>query len=747
MTEYTVVGKRIPRVDAFSKVTGEAIYSGDVLLPNMLHGKILRCPYPHAKILRLDISKAKVLPGVKAVITADDVPGYKHKSALLLDELPRLAGDRVVYAEQPVAVVAATSVKIAEEALKLIKVEYEVLTPVLDVMESLNPETPVIHEDLYTNLKSFQKPQADMKPSNIAYRFSVNRGDVEAAYQEADVVVENTFYTVPIHHGYIEPFAAVADVDSSGNITLWTQSQGEFLAREMIADWLALPQEKLNLKPVEIGGAFGGKTWLPVAPLCALLAIKTGQPVRMELTRDEVLKDCRPAPGATITLKMAAKKDGQITAVTGKFIYDSGAFPEMSNTMFVSVSAFGQYKLSNLKVEAMDVITNKVPSTFYRAPAMSQAHFAIESSIDMIAEKLDIDPLQLRIRNASEEGDKLLIGEPLSRVGFKETLQRMADYLNRKEKPEGKNRGRGIACGFWGGGVAATSATVKVNSDGSVTLITGVTDISGSRTTVAQIAAEEFCVPMEKVMVVVADTNSAPYTNTSVGSSTVYSLGMAVYRACQDAKAQLTVLAADKLGVTQAEIEFVKGNFQQIGNPEKQVSLANLAAGTIGFRGTGPVLGRGVMGRLPSAPTLSVHAADVEVDTETGKVKIISYAVAQDVGKAINPMSIEGQMHGAVTQGIGWALMEGYFFENGILQNTTLLDYRMPTATDVPMFETIIVEVPSTTGVYGLRHAGEPPMIPALSAIANAVHQATGVRFTRVPMNPETVLKGIKTQV
>jgi len=746
MADFSVVGKRLPRVDAFGKVTGGAIFSGDVILPNMLHGKILRCPYPHARIKKLDVTKARALEGVKAVITADDVPGYQHKNMLLLLELPRLAKDKVVYAEQPVAVVAATSVRIAEAALKLIEVEYEELPAVLDVKDSLRPETPPIHTDLYTNVITLAKPQPGMQPSNIAYRYNVNKGDVEAAYKEADVIVENTFHTLPIHHGYIEPLAAVADVDTSGKVTVWAQTQGMFLAQEMLADWLALPKDKIKFVPVEIGGAFGGKTWLPLAPVVALLALKTGCPVRIELSRDEVLKECRPAPGSTITIKMAAKKDGQITASTATFIYDAGAFPEMSNTMFISINAFGQYKIPNLKIESMDVITNKVPGTFYRSPAMPQAHFAIESSIDMIAHALGLDPLQIRIQNVSQEGDKLLSGEVLARVGFKETLQRMADYLNQKGELEGKHRGRGVACGFWHGGSGGYGAYVQLNADGTINFISGVTDISGARTSVAQIVAEEMQVPLDKVKVVVADTDSAPWAHVSVGSATVYSFSMAAYRACQDAKAQLIPLAASKLKIAPADVEYVGGIFKSKSDPQKQASLADVAAGTVGFRGTGPLLGRGTTSPLPPAPTLSVHAADVEVDAETGKVRVISYAVAQDVGKAINPMSIEGQQQGAATQGIGWALMEGYIYEKGILQNTTFLDYRLPTATDVPMIDTMIVEVPSPSGVYGLRHAGEPPMIPALAAIANAVHRATGVRFTETPMNPEAVFKGIKTK-
>jgi len=746
MAKYSVVGKRIPRIDALSKVTGTAVYSGDITLPGMLHGKVHRSPHAHAIIRRLDVTKAQALEGVMAVITASDVPGYKIRSPLLLAEMPHLAQDKVVYAAQPVAVVAATSVEIAEKAVGLIEVEYEELPPVLDVLESMKPETPPIYPNLYTNFIARPPSDKDSKPSNIAYHISINRGDLEAGFREADLILENTFRTQTVHHGYLEPFAAVASVDIGGKVTIWTQSQGVFIARQMIAEFLGLLPNRVNLVPVEIGGAFGGKSYLPLAPLCALLAMKTGRPVRMEMSRDEVLRDGRPAPGSVTTIKMGVTKKGYITAASASFIYDAGAFPEMSHTMFVRGNTFSQYKIPNIKIEAFDVLTNTVPVTFYRAPSTPQSHFAIESQMDLVSRALGMDPLQLRIQNTTAEGDITPSGEILPRVGFKETLERMAEYLKQKGSLQGKNRGRGVASGFWHGAAGSWGAYVQVNTDGSVTLVIGVTDVSGSRTSIAQIVAEEFGIPMEAVSLVVGDTDTAPWASPSVGSQTIYSLSHAVYRACQDAKDQLRHMAALRLGVEASEIEFAKGLATVKGDTEKSVSLGSLARYSVSFRGPGPIVGRGSIGGLPPAPSVAVHAVDVEVDKETGKVKVLSYAVAQDVGLAINPLSIEGQIQGAVTQGIGWALMEGYQFDRGKVQNTTLLDYRMPTATDVPMIDTLLVEVGSSTGIYGLRHVGEPPMVATLAAIANAIHSATGVRLKTLPMTPEAILKSIKKQ-
>jgi xanthine dehydrogenase molybdenum-binding subunit len=744
MSKYSVVGQRLPRVDAFGKVTGEALFSGDIHLPHMLHGQVLRSPYPHALIRKLDVKKSLRLEGVMAVITAADVPGYKKRNELAFSELPHLAKDKVYYAGQPVAAVAAVSLEIAEKALDLIKVEYEVLPPILNPLEALEPTSPLIHQDLYTNVLTNHQPGKNDRPSNIAYHMKVIKGDVEAGFKEADYILENTYRTQKVHHGFIEPFAAVAAVDVNGKVTVWTQGQGLFIARQMIAQFLNLSRNRVKVVPVEIGGAFGGKTYQPLAPLCALLSMKSGRPVRMEMTREEVLTDSRPAPESIITVKMGVTNQGLITAAFVQLTYDAGAFPEMSHGMFVGGNVFGQYKIPNVYLDTKDVLTNKVPSAYYRAPGIPQAHFAIESHLDIMARNLGLDPLQIRIQNVAEAGDIQPNGEVLPQVGFKETLERMGEYLKEKGNWTGKNRGRGIACGFWHGGIGSFGAYIQVNNNGSVNLVLGITDISGSRTSIAQIVAEELGLPIDKVMVVIGDTETAPWATMSVGSLTVYSLSTAVYRACQDVKAQMGSLAAKRLGVDPAQIEFFGGLFQVKGNAEKSISFTELARSTAVFFGKGPVLGRGALDGLPPAPTLSVHAADVEVDDETGKVRIKDYVAAQDVGLAINPLSIEGQIQGAVVQGIGWALMENYIFEKGVLQNTTFLDYRMPTATDLPMIEVLIVEVGSSRGVYGLKHVGETPMIPVLAAVANAIHSATGVRFKELPLTPEAVLKGLK---
>jgi xanthine dehydrogenase molybdenum-binding subunit len=744
MPEFSVIGKRIPRIDSLSKVTGKAVYSADICLPGMLYGKILRSPHAHALIKRLDISKALAFEGVKAIITADDVPGYKKINSLLMEEIPHLAQRKVVYVDQPVAAVAATSLSIAEKALELIDVKYEVLPPVFDVLESMKPSAPLIHSDLYTNHIVNPAPTPDEKPSNIAYQLVINKGDLESGFRKADYILEDTFITDVVHQGYIESITSLASVDVDGKINVWTQSQGIFAARQRLADFLDLPVTRIKVHQVEIGGAFGGKNYLPVAPICALLSIKTGKPVRMELTRDEMMKDGRPTPGTVINVKMGVSKDGMITAAYGSFIFDAGAYPEMSHSFFTTHNVFSQYRIPNVRIESADVLTNKVPVAFYRSPGITQTHFATESIVDLMAQKIGMDPIQFRIRNVTSEGDTIPNGERLPKVGFKDTLEKMDEYLKNRGPVTGKNKGRGVACGYWHGTSGSFGVYLHVNADGSVNLVTGVTDISGARTTFAQIVAEELCLPIEKVNVITGDTETGPWATMSVGSMVLYSVATAAVKACQDIKEQMKLRAAGKLSIDASQIEFSKGIFQVRGNPSKLISFDVLAESTGSFRGAGPIVGKGTTGVFPDSPTLNVHAVDLEVDNETGKVKILSYAVSQDVGRAINPLIVEGQIQGGAVQGIGWALMEGYVFENGAMLNSSLLDYRLPTAVDVPQIDILLVEVPSAAGTYGIRHAGEPPNIPAPAAIASAIQNATGVRIKELPMTPEIILQSIK---
>jgi xanthine dehydrogenase molybdenum-binding subunit len=744
MPEYSMLGKRIPRVDALAKVTGSALYSADISAPNMLYGKVLWSPHAHAEIRRLDVKKALALDGVKGVITAADVPGRKNGEENLHLMTSCLAGNKVIFAGQPVAAVAAINPEVAEEALSLIEVDYEEFIPADDVLEAMKPGAPLVHPDTHTvGLKS-----QDDTPSNIFWYMKNNLGDLQAGFKEADVVFENTFRTQTVHHTYIEPRAAMVRVDPDGKVTVWSDNQGIFELREVMAEFLELPLNRIKVIPVEIGGAFGGKSHQVLPPLCALLSKKTGRPVKIVTTREEVFKTNRPAPASVITVKMGANKDGLITAASINLIYDYGALvghdgmPEIPRAVF---NLFIPYRIPNTCIECHSVYTHKTPSGPYRAPAATQAAFAVESQVDLLARDLGMDPLEFRLKNVAVEGDPMPDGKPFPKVGFKETLERMQQYLKERGPVEGENRGRGVACGYWATGAGPAAAHVNLNADGTVILTVGSVDVSGTRTSLAQVVAEEFGIPFENVTVVTGDSETAPFSVLSAGSMITSSLVPPVSRACRDVKEQLCGVGASNLGVKTSDVEFVDGCVRAKGARDKSISLEDLAKliGAFGPHGVNPIIGRGASKGPPRCPVLAVGAADIEVDRETGKVKVLSYAAAQDIGLAINPTMVEGQIQGAVVQGIGWALTENHVTHKAVMQNATLLDYRIPTAADVPFVKTMLVEVDSENPPFGIRGVGEPPLVPTPAVMANAVHSATGVRLKELPMDPEAIVRAL----
>jgi CO/xanthine dehydrogenase Mo-binding subunit len=709
----------------------------------MLYGKVLWSPYAHARIRRLNIGKALALEGVMAVITAADVPGQNSEEEHPNPMTCCLAREKVIFAGQPVAAVAAINPHIAEEALGLIEVDYQELPSVIDVLEAMNPNAPLVHPNTYTQ----SLPAKDIKPSNIFWYMKNNRGDVEAGFEKADIVLENTFRTQTVNHGYLEPRAAVVSVDPEGKVTVWSDNQGIFELRELLAEFMNLPLNSVKVIPVEIGGAFGGKSHQVVSPLCALLSQKTGRPVKIVMTREEVFETQRPVPASVITIKMGATKDGRLTAASATMIYDYGALYGVGGMEIVPFGSFSgpnPYRIPNLKIESYSVYTNKTPSGPYRAPTAAQAAFAVESQMDLLARALGMDPLEFRLENAAEEGDTMVTGTRFPKIGFKEALETMRKYLAPRGNLEAENRGRGVACGFWAPASGAAGANINVNADGTVALVVGSVDISGTRTTLAQIVAEELGIPFENVSVVTGDTETAPFSVFSVGSMITRSLAPPICQACQDVKDQLCRKAAQQLKVKRKDVEFAYGRVQVKRKPGKYVSIADLARGIAHFPGESPITGRGSSQGLQQSPVFTVEAADVEVDQETGKVKVLSYVAAQDVGLAINPTLVEGQIQGAVAQGIGWALSENCIFHKGVMQNGTLLDYRMPTAADVPFVDTLLVEVSFDASPFGIRGVGEPPIVPSLATIANAIHSATGVRFKELPMTPEAILNGIK---
>lgn len=746
--KFKVIGTRPIRHDGVDKVTGRARYGADVSLPGMLHGKVLRSPHAHARIKSIDASAALALPGVKAVVTSADFP--KLKSGVVpMGELPMnplymsmnlLAHDKVLYDGHAVAAVAATSPHIAEEALKLIKVEYEVLPHVQNVVAAMKDDAPILIPELRTS----GAPEKSDKPTNIASQIRFARGDLEAGFKAADVVVEREFDTSMVHQGYIEPHNAVAQYNPDGQTTIWTSTQGAFTARDQCALVLDIPASSIKVVPAEIGGGFGGKIGIYLEPLALLLSKKTGRPVKLVMSRGEVLRATGPTSGSHIRVKMGANKAGKITAAQVWMAYEAGAFPG-APVGAGCMTLLAPYDLENLQIDGFDVLVNKPKTAAYRAPGATNAAMGAETVIDELADKLGIDPLEFRRINGAKEGTAQPAGPKFLRIGYLETLEAIKNsdhYKSPLPKVAGKAVGRGVASGFWFNAGFQSSATVSINSDGTANVVTGSTDIGGTRASCAMIAAEVLGLKAEQVHPVVADTESIGHTDMTGGSRVTFATGYAVYEAAQDVVNQLKQRAATLWKVKPEDVVFQDGVVSCTTNGQESMNLKELAAKLP--RAGGPVQGRASVNPRGVGPAFATHVVDIAVDTETGKVDILRYTAAQDVGKAIHPSYVEGQIQGAVTQGIGWALNEEYYYdEKGTLRNAGFLDYRMPTTLDVPMIETILVEVPNPGHPVGVRGVGEVPIVPPPAAIANALYRAVGVRMTELPMSPAKVCKAI----
>ena len=745
--ERKYVGKRVDKVDALERVTGKAVYGADLFVPGMLHAKVLRSPHPHARIVSIDTSKAEAVEGVKAVITAADLPApndtavsFGGELAISLPDLQKLtiAHEKVLFDGHAVAAVAATTIDAAERATSLIDVEYELLPPVESGVDALKEDAALLHDNLFTTTLG-EKPE---KPSNLAMYLEDGRGDIDQAWAESDFIVEQSYDTLMVHQGYLEPQACVCQADQDGTVNVWTSNQGIFNVQRQLSALLNLPQDKVIVTPLELGGGFGGKIYTILEPLAIILSQKSDRPVKMVMDRSEVFRATGPGSPTHINVKVGAKKDGHLTGCYAKLIYDAGAFPG-SPIAGASTVSFGPYKVDNLKIEGYDVVTNKPRVQAYRAPGGTPIGFGIETAIDELATKIGMDPLVFRKVNAVDEGDQMTNNRPFNRIGLNEVLDQISSHPSWTKPLEGPNRGRGVAVGFWLGATLTSSCEVFVHPDGTVTLVSGQVDVTGIRTTMGQMAAEELQVPIEDVMVRVLDTGSAPYTDLSAGSRSTRTQSVAIQNACISAIEQMKALAADQLQCEASEVEYADKRFWVKSDPERAVGWFDAARVSI-RRGEGPVCGKGTVTRMQNAPEFAAHVADVEVDPDTGKVKILNYTCFQDVGFAINPTQVEGQIQGGATQGIGWAVYEYYHYEKGVLRNPSLLDYRMPTALDLPMLDTVLIEVPASDGPYGARGVGEVPIVPPPGAIANAIYRAVGVRMNQLPMTPEAVFWAIK---
>ena len=734
-----IVGTSPVKHDGIDKVTGRAKFGADLYLPGMLVGKILRSPHPHARIKSIDISAAEKLPGVKAVVTRADFPEIKAGTPDGDMTRNAMAREKALYDGHPVAAVAATSESIAKAALKLIKVEYEILPHVIDPVEAMKPTAPILHEHVRT-----KGVKGADQPTNVIERLDLAMGDADAGFKEADVIVEHEYDTKPMHQGYIEPQGCVATCTEDGQIELWCCTQAPWVFRDRLSNILKIEAAKIRVQQSEMGGGFGGKTGFYGEPVAILLARKAKRPVKIALTRNEVFRATGPVSGTKSRIKMGAKKDGTITAAEAELAFQTGAF---TGSMFINApqAMFTRYNLKNVKTVSYEVVSNRPKVNSFRAPCVPQVVFGVEGVIDELARKIGMDPIDFRLKNAATEGYKTIYGETFGPIGFVETLK-AAKACDHYTSPVPPGQGRGVAAGFWFNRGGETTGTLNIAIDGSVTLILGTSDVAGSRISISMMAAEELGIPVDKVRAIMADTHSLGFNRVTAGSRTTFSTGMVIVDSARKAIAELCKRAAGLWGVPDDAVTFEDGYCKPAGanvGTFEPLSIAQIAAKTMATHGA--IAGHSEMNVTGAGPGFGLHIVDVEVDQETGRADIKRYTVVEDAGKAIHPLQVEGQYQGGAVQGIGWALNEEYYYgEDGRLQNPSFLDYRMPVASDVPMIGTEIVEVPNPRHPYGLRGVGEVPVVPTMAAIANAIGQCIGVRPSSLPMSPPKLLKLIE---
>jgi CO/xanthine dehydrogenase Mo-binding subunit len=753
MTTFSSIGRSLRRVEGGEKVAGLTRFAGDVSVPGMLHARLVLSPHAHARIRAIDDKEAARLAGVVRVFGGRDLP-LPSRDPLDRNRCP-LAVDRALFTGHPVAVVVAESEAVAEDAAALVRVEYEELPAAIDALQAMNSGAPLVRapgeggggeatlgmHGAAGGAQSLEEPTAP----NVVSTVHFTRGNVTQGFAEADVVIEQSYRTPMVHQGYLEPRAAVASVDALGRLTVWTSTQALFFTRSEVAQALGLPEHRVRVVAMPLGGGFGGKFVL-LEPLAAALALALKRPVSLVLTRTDEFLATTPAPPSVFELKTGVRRDGALTALSARVVFDAGAYAGAP----VSIACLllgGYYRVPHLDLRGYEVLTHKPGNGAYRAPGAVQATFAMESQMDEMAAAIAMDPLELRLRNAVEEGDPMPNGRPWPRIGLRQCLEAIKaerDRRLRAARPSSTGpvrRAIGIAVGGWMGGIEPASAVCRLDPDGTLTVVVGTVDMSGTNTALAQIGAEAFGLPVEDIQVMNADTEAAPFAGSSGGSKITYTVGAAVERAARDARRQLFAIAANQLEAAVEDLELVDRTVRVRGVPDRSIAVAEIAKSSMQFGAKyEPVFGRGSTATITRAPAFAAHLANVEVDTETGRVGVLEHVVAQDVGRALNPAAIDGQIHGAVAQGLGWALSERMAYDDrGQLLSATLMDYALPASDQVPPVETVIIEVPSEAGPFGAKGVGEPPIIAAPAAIANAVAAATGRRFTELPITSQAI--------
>ena len=744
------VGTNTVRPDGIDKVTGRAIYGADVRLPNMIVGRVKRSPHAHAVIKNIDVSKAVALPGVLAVVTSDDFPEPVEAILQTLRgpmpaqwDIERLMARRkVLFKGHPVAAIAATDVHIAEDALDLIEVEYEVLPPVVTIDDALAPDAPILHDDGLDSLVEDLFQPVDGRPSNIARTVEMGFGDIEEGFSQAEVVLERVYETAMSHQGYIETHNATAIWSQDGKITLWTSTQGAFGIRQNVSRVLGISLGDLRVIPAEIGGGFGGKTVVYLEPIAALLSRKSGRPVQVTMNRTEVLEATGPTSGTRSFVKIGATREGKIVAADIRLEYEAGAYPG-SPVAGGARCALGPYVVPHQRILGLDIVLNRPKTAAYRAPGAPASEFAVEAVLDELAEMLDIDPMDLRDMNAAVEGDRRSDGATHGSVGSREVITTTSEHPHYRAEITRKDVGRGVAMGFWQNGGGESSAYANVHEDGKVTLITGSVDIGGQRASLAMQFADTLGIKYEDINSLVGDTDTIGYTGNTGGSRTTFATGWAVYQAAVDVSNQLEERVAKIWEVSVDDVSYSPIDASLHGPGDLVMTFKDAAAKL-------PATGGMVQGRADLVSTnvgkvgacFGAHIADVHVDRDTGKVTVLRYTAIQDVGRAIHPAYVEGQIQGGAVQGIGMALNEEYVYnDDGSMANSSFLDYRMPVANDLPAIDTVLVEVPNPGHPFGVRGVGEVPIVPPLAAIANAIYDAVGIRVSSLPANPETILR------
>ena len=761
MSERSQIGLSIPRLDSIEKVTGLGIFAADIQLQGMLVAKFLASPHPHAEILSIDTRAAEALPGVEAVITAADIPEeveyYPEWRAHAF-----LARQYVVFAGQPVAAVAAQDLATAEAAVGLIEVQYRLLPVVATLEQALETDCAAVqhgsHHVEYTDsghtgdIAAGEDNLSDDESPNVVADNTYSYGDLEAAFTSSDMIIENT-YTVPmVHQGYIEPHGVTAYWDRADHVTVWECVQGAWSARGYITDVLDIPPTSITLNATEVGGGFGGKFDGLFAPIAVLLARKAAKAVQLILTREEELIGANPAPRTVIRIRTGARANGTFTAVEADILYDAGAFQTGWMTNLLTSTLRDNYRFDAWHLRGREILTNKVSVGAYRAPGMPNSHFAMESQVDEIARALKIDPLQIRVQNAIREGDMLTDKQPQVAVGAHDVLSAVAGHSAWRDLPQqdgsGMLHGRGLSLGSWAGADGPAGTVAYLESDGKFRFVLGTVDLTGSYTGLAQIAAETLGVTVDRIKMTKASPDHAPYAPPTGGSQTIYAMGAAVFDAACDLRNQLISYAAQNFEVRESALAVDNDGIYLAAQPDKKNSFEHLyKLGTGWANNSGPFIGTGSARKRQRAPGFAACVAEVDVDPGTGKVSLTRLTIFQDVGTAINPLLVEGQMQGAAAQSAAIALWEELVYdEDAQVRNRSLLDYRMPTAADMPEIETVIVEAPGGNGPFGAKLAGEPSMTAPVAAVANAVADALGVRICDLPLTPERIWQVLQNQ-